>query len=370
MKKSLFIFLMTLICSTGGIIAQSKHFYSPRASAASEVTQKIGITDVTINYSRPQVNVNGQEREGKIYGTPVAHYGYRDAFPTFGSGNAFPWRAGANENTTITFSTDVEIEGNPLAAGTYGLHIVLAEDGNETLIFNKNSAAWGSFFYDEKEDALRVSIRSEAHQFTNILTYDFEEISINHSVVALKWENKKFPFRIDVATDKLVMAKYEAKLDELNDPKEYMAAAQYCLQNKAHYDTGLKWIDQSIALEKSFNSLSVKAGLLYRQDGIDAALSTTDQAAELANQAQLNQMAYQLIQLGKPEKAVEYFTMNVKRNPKDPNVHDSLGDGYKALGEHKKAIKSFKKSLSLNPSQTVKDNSIAQLKELGVDYNE
>ena len=369
MRKSQFIFLILFLLLTDYSIAQSA-FYSPRRSAASKITQKIGITDVTINYSRPQVNANGQERTGKIYGTQVAHYGWQNALPTFGSGNAFPWRAGANENTTIEFSTDVEIEGNALAAGKYGLHLLLSEDGNETLILSKKSDAWGSFFYDEKDVALKVPIQSETTQFTNVLTYDFEEISINHGVVALKWENKKFPFRIDVATDELVMARYAAELDELNDPKEYMAAAQYCLQNSAHYSEGLQWIDQSIALDKNFNSLSVKAGLLYRKNGIDDALSTVDQAAELANQAQLNQIAYQLIQLGKPDKAVEYFTINVKRNPKDPNVHDSLGDGYKALGDHKKAIKSFKKSLSLNPPQNVRDNSIAQLKELGVDYQE
>ena len=364
-----FTLLIACVLFAGNLLAQSQ-FYSPRPSAASEITQKIGITDITINYSRPQVNSNGTDRTGKIYGTQVVHYGYRPAFPTFGSGNEFPWRAGANENTTIEFSTDVQIEGKPLAAGKYGLHMVLSEDGNETLIFNKKSDAWGSFFYDEKDDALRVTIQSEATAFTNILTYDFEEIGINYGVITLKWENKKFPFRVDVDTDKLVMDNYKAKLDELNDPTEYMAAAQYCWQNRAHYEEGLAWIDKSIALDKNFNSLSVKAGLLYRQSGIEAALSTTDEAVEFANKAQLNQMGHQLIQVGAAEKAVEYFAINVKRHPEDANAHDSLGEGYKAIGEKKKAIKSFKKSLSLNPPDNVRDHSIAQLKELGVNIDQ
>ena len=117
------------------------------------VGERIGITDVTINYDRPGV----KGREGKIWGQLV-HAGFIDQ--GFGSSKSAPWRAGANENTTITFSTDVTIEGKPLAAGRYGFFV--AYDPNEsTLVFSKNSTSWGSYFYDEKEDALRVKVKTQ-----------------------------------------------------------------------------------------------------------------------------------------------------------------------------------------------------------------
>src|SRR6187431_661572 len=116
----------------------------------ASVSERIGLTDVTIEYNRPGV----KGREGKIWGQLV-HTGFTDQ--GFGTSKSAPWRAGANENTVIEFSTDVKIEGQPLAAGKYGFFV--AYDANEpTLIFSKNSTSWGSFFYDMKEDALRVKV--------------------------------------------------------------------------------------------------------------------------------------------------------------------------------------------------------------------
>ena len=106
----------------------------PRVSQRGTVSQRIGLTDITITYHRPAVG--GREIWGK-----TVPYGK-------------VWRAGANENTTITFSDDVSVEGKPLAAGTYGLHAIPDKD-QWTVIFSKNSTSWGSFSYDEKEDALR-----------------------------------------------------------------------------------------------------------------------------------------------------------------------------------------------------------------------
>ena len=117
------------------------------------VGERIGLTDVLIEYHRPGV----KGREGKIWGQLV-HAGYTDL--GFGTSKAAPWRAGANENTVIRFSTDVKVEGKDLPAGEYGLFI--AYDANEsTVIFSKNHTSWGSYFYDDKEDALRVKVKPE-----------------------------------------------------------------------------------------------------------------------------------------------------------------------------------------------------------------
>src|SRR3954470_11970461 len=135
-----------------GLFAQGLKTPPSGGNKKAWVGERIGITDVTINYDRPGV----KGREGKIYGTPVVHNGFEDL--GFGSSKAAPWRAGANENTTIEFSTDVKIEGKELAAGKYGFFVAYAPT-ECTVIFSKNSTSWGSFYYDDKEDALRVSVK-------------------------------------------------------------------------------------------------------------------------------------------------------------------------------------------------------------------
>lgn len=121
----------------------------------SVVIQHIGgIAKVTVQYSSPDVtSPSGEDRSGKIWGQLVP-YGLTDL--GFGNGNPAPWRAGSNENTVITFSHDVKIEGQALKAGAYGLHLIAQETGPWTWIFSHNTTQWGSYFYDENEDALRV----------------------------------------------------------------------------------------------------------------------------------------------------------------------------------------------------------------------
>jgi len=135
--------------------AQATELNLPTLSQRAVVTQRIGLTDITIVYHEP--SVGGRELWGKIipYGKV--------------------WRAGANENTTIAFADDVSVEGKPLPAGTYGLHMIPNED-HWTIIFSKNSTSWGSFSYDEKEDALRVDVKPQPAEFREALTYTFDDI--------------------------------------------------------------------------------------------------------------------------------------------------------------------------------------------------
>src|SRR5215467_11291044 len=141
---------LLLLCS----ISFSQLTFSPSGgNKKATVAENIGLTDITIHYSRPHVN----GREGKIWGNLIP-VGYTDQ--GFGSSKAAPWRAGANENTTIEFSTDVKIEGQPLAAGKYAFFV--AYDPNEsTLIFSRNSTSWGSFYYNPDEDVLRVKVKPQ-----------------------------------------------------------------------------------------------------------------------------------------------------------------------------------------------------------------
>src|SRR6201989_1227890 len=155
------------------------------------VSERIGLTDVTLTYDRPAV----KGREGQIWGKLVPE-GYTDQ--GFGTSKAAPWRAGANENTTITFSTDVMIEGKPLPAGKYGFFV--AYGASEcTLIFSHNNSSWGSFFYDPKEDALRVTVKPVAlDKEVERLRYEFVDQKEDAATIALEWEKLSIPFNVKV----------------------------------------------------------------------------------------------------------------------------------------------------------------------------
>ena len=173
---------------------------TPRAaSPAAKVSQTIGISKVTIKYSRPAVN----GREGKIWGQLVP-YGF--TVQGFGNGKPIPWRAGANENTVIHFSDDVKIEGKDLKAGTYGLHMAVYENNEVEVIFSENTTSWGSYWYEESEDALRVKVQSVENAFTERLTYDFTDITPTSTTAVLDWENKRIPFKVEFAVHDLVVA--------------------------------------------------------------------------------------------------------------------------------------------------------------------
>ena len=139
----------------------------PTVSQRASTTQRIGLTDITINYCRPLVGGR------KLWGAEVP-YGK-------------PWRAGANENTTISFTDDVSVEGKALPAGTYGLHMIPTAD-QWTVIFSKNSTSWGSFSYDEKEDALRVTTKAQPAEMQEALLYTFDDVKPDSTTATLRWE--------------------------------------------------------------------------------------------------------------------------------------------------------------------------------------
>lgn len=357
------LMLSVLVLTGGYFTAVAQGVTTPRAaSPAAEVSQTIGISKVTINYSRPAV------KDREIYGTNLVHYGYQNL--GFGTSEAAPWRAGANENTTITFSHDANVEGQSIPAGTYGLFIALNQDGKADIIFSKNSSSWGSYFYDPAEDQLKVTVTTEEIAPTERLTFDFVDIDAQSAVAVLDWEKKRFPFKVGFDVHEIVLANAR---DELRGVKGFTwqgptSAANYCLQNNINLEEGMQWADQAIDNNRNFNTVYVKAGLTKAM-GQDAG-ALYDEAAALASKNQLNFLGYQVMGEGDQEKALGYFKTNLKNNPDDPNMYDSLAECYKNMGEDKEAIKNFKKSLSMNPPANVKANSIKNLNELGVDTSE
>jgi len=344
---------------------QSQTITTPRnASPAAEVSQTIGLSTITVNYSRPKLTTAAEvDRSGQIWGQLVP-YGFTSNF----LGTQMPWRAGANENTVITFSDDVKIEGKNLAAGKYSLHMELFEDGKVTLIFSANTTSWGSYYYNEGEDVLRVDVMSRQTAKTEVLTYDFVDFGKNFTVLSLKWDQKEIPMKIELATDDLIIHNITNELRDLPGFgwQGHLSAAQYTLTNNTHLDQGLVWIDVAVQRNPNFQTQTTKAGILNAMGKTAEANAIFDKLASSGTVAQVNALGYQFLGAKQFDKAIEYFKKNVKNDPTNANGYDSLGDGYKANGEKELAIKNYKKALSLNPAANVKAASEASLKELGV----
>ncbi|MEX0291267.1 MAG: DUF2911 domain-containing protein [Flavobacteriaceae bacterium] len=335
----------------------------PRGSQKAKVSQRIGTTDVTIVYSRPSVN----ERE--IWGKLVP-YGMNNL--GFGTAKESPWRAGANENTVVKFSHDVTVEGQSLKAGKYGLHMVINEGNTATIIFSENHGAWGSYFYEPSEDVLRVDVETGEIPHTELLTFVFDEVDKTSATAALYWEKKRIPFKVEVGVTDIVMADVKNKLQDSPgfNRQSWEQAAAFAMNNGGDLDQAMEWINSAregqFFSQKTFGNTAIKMQILLKMDKKDEALAMVDEAAGMANMNQLNGLSYQLLNMGEHDKALKYFKLNVKNNPTNANVHDSLGEAYKTIGDKKNAIKYLKKSLSLNPPPPVKANSEKLLKELGV----
>ena len=161
------------------------------ASLKASVTQRLGTDcDITIDYSRP--GVKGR----KIWGGLVP-YGMSPG-NEYSKNKPYPWRAGANQNTTIEFKKDVLVEGKPLPAGKYGVHMIPGEK-DWVIIFSKNNAAWGSFTYNEAEDALRVTVKPVKAPHEEWLIFGFDDLAGTSATAYLHWEQLKVPFKIQVA---------------------------------------------------------------------------------------------------------------------------------------------------------------------------
>ncbi|MCC7501376.1 MAG: DUF2911 domain-containing protein [Flavobacteriales bacterium] len=320
----------------------------PVESQAASISQRIGTTDISITYSRPAV-------KGRVIWGEVVPYGQ-------------VWRAGANDNTVVTFSSEMKVEGQVLPAGTYGLHMIPTAT-TWTVIFSKDSRSWGSFFYKPEQDALRVTVDPRPCPATEYLTYDLAPLKASEAELTLRWAQLAVPIRIAVDVDQVVLAHMDDQLKGLSafNWEPWYEAARYCHDAHIAPDKAMKWVDVSIARQPNFENRMLKAEMLTTQGKKAEAEALRKIMIDEATNGQLNTYAYQLLQKGEKAEAVRMFELNAKRHALDPNVHDSLGEGYMTAGNKDAAIKAFKKSLSMNPPDGVKANSIKCLKQLGVD---
>jgi len=341
---------------------------NPRAMIAEEV----GITSITIHYGRPDVN----KREGKIFGDGnLVPYGFSTTnFLT--SKNTSPWRAGANENTTITFEHDVKVEGRDIKAGTYGLHMALAAD-MVTLIFSNQNDAWGSFYYEEKNDALRVNVKPVAlDKNVEWLKYEFIEHKEKYCVIAMQWEKLSVPFKIEVDVDNIVIARLRQQVTSQKgfNSNNMLQAAQYCLNKNINLEEALAWSIRAIngfQGQKSFITLRNLATAYEKLNRIPQADSTMDEALLIATANQYTAYSRQLIGQKRTDKAMEVLKASEKRYGDMFGVNNGLMSGYSAKGDFKNAIKYAEKALVQAPNENTKkqiEGFLVKLKE-GKDIN-
>ena len=312
--------------------AQSAILDLPRPSQHAVLTQRIGITDVTINYHRPLVNGR------KIWGGLVP-YGQ-------------VWRAGANENTTIEFSDPVTIEGKPLPKGTYGLHMIPGE--NEwTVIFSKNSTSWGSFTYDQAEDALRVTVKPQSAELHEALTYDFDNPKPDSSVVTLRWEKLAVPFKVGVNVNEVVAQSLHNQLRGLAQFTWFGwdDAATYLIDNKTNLEEALKYEEDSIQNEERFDNLFTKSRILDALGRKDDATAARNKGLEMAGAIQLHGYGRQLQTQGQQAEAFDIFRVNIKKNPNHWLVHNEMARLACAKGDFDGAVKEMKLAANGAPAQ-------------------
>lgn len=316
----------------------------------ASVSEWIGITHVKIDYNRPGV----KGREGKIWGNLV-HYGFADLH--YGTSKAAPWRAGANENTTIEFSTDVSIDGNLLPAGKYGFFIAMGAE-KATLVFSTYNTAWGSFYYNPKDDALRVDVPvQKLTESVEWLKYEFEDQTENSAVVSLQWEKMKIPFTIAVDLPKLQIASFRKEFNSGGFYRYWQnmhTAANYCLVNNINLEEGLTWADRSITTffgESNFPTLSTYAGLLEKLNRKREADSVMQKAIPMAKPVELLIYGSSLNKMSKHQDAFKIFKINYDKNPKEPYACLGMMMGYYFLDSKKEALKFGEKGkeISIDP---------------------
>ncbi len=283
MKKiALLVGIITLVF-TANLFAQMPVI---RESNRQEISQMVGDSKVSIVYHRP--NVKGRKN---IYGCKST-----DVIPK--GGTTYPclvpygqvWRTGANDNTTVEFSTDVTINGQALPAGKYAF-FAIPEKNEWTLIFNKVNNEWGSFTYKVEQDALRVkAMPMKIRSSRDTLMYEFDSISSNSTKVILSWEKLAVPFTVnvgDIYGRSIIKVREAVKNAKADDVRTLNQAAGFVVNNKiaASYMEAQDWINKSIAIRETYGNLQTKARLFGEMGKVKEAIETGEKAVSVGKAA-------------------------------------------------------------------------------------
>ncbi len=306
----------------------------PQSSPYAQVEQEIGISKIKISYHRPGV------RGRVIWGNVVPIQGQI-------------WRAGANENTVFSFSDDCYLNGKKIRAGEYGFHIAVGENEWE-LIFSKNSTAWGSFFYNQKDDALRLKVTPQTAEFKEWLEYGIENLSDSTADIFLHWEKLKVSFSVKFDVKTITVNSLAHQLEGLAgfSWQGFYEAANYCYEHDCYPELASAWIGRSVSLDRNLANLDLQYRILLKYGGKEESDKVYSEIKELLSQmpeTAVNRYGYQLLSRNLVDEAVRVFEINVKRFPDSWNVYDSLGEAYSRKGEKDKSKEMYVKALKLAP---------------------
>jgi tetratricopeptide (TPR) repeat protein len=298
------------------------------------VSQTVGLTEVSITYDRPAVK--GREVWGKL--VPYDSV----------------WRAGANENTVIAFSSPARVGGRDLPAGRYGVHMIPTPT-DWTVILSRQADAWGSFSYDPKEDAVRLTAVPTEAPFQEALAYTLDDPGTGSVTATMRWEKLAVPFTVEVDHKQVVVDSLRQQLRGLGRFfwQPWAQAAAWCAGNDVNLAEATEWAQSSIAINENFTNLRVKATLLDKQGDAANAASLRRRAFDLATEPDMNAYGYQLLGEGKVDSAIVVFQKNVKDYPRSWNVYDSLGEAYATKGDKRRAAELYTKARALtkDPAQ-------------------
>jgi len=327
------------------------------------VRQGIGLVDVEVTYSSPDVHApNGDDRRGKIWGQLVP-WGYADL--GFGTcGDKCPWRGGANQNTVFRVSHDVVVEGQPLAAGSYGLHFLPGET-EWTVIFSKNSEAWGSFSYDEADDALRVRATPKPHEYREWLTYEFPDRGGDHATLELQWEDLALPIHITVPNiNELYYVRMKHELENYQgfEFRGWLQGARFLLAHQMHPDVAESWariaIEPSFRGERNFTTLAVLAEALRANGKADEAKAAFEQAVDhpIATPTDVYQLARPWLGQGRADEALALFQRASDRFHGEWPLEVGVGRAYAQLGDAQHALEHLRQALAQAPDEPNRAN--------------
>ena len=331
--------------AAAALVAQAPPLRLPDTSPKAQAAQTVGLTELSVTYSRPAVN-------GRAVWGALVPYGQ-------------VWRAGANENTVFTCSTPVTVGGVTLPAGRYGLHM-LPTATEWTVIFSSQSRAWGSYGYDAKEDAARVKVTPTAGEAVNRLAYTFDDPTEAGVTLTLAWEKLRVPVKIAVDTPQVVAASLREQLRGLPQfwPESWSAAAAWCARRGTNLDEALGWANQSLAIRETFAGLRTKALILERKGQPTEAEALRAKALALATEAEVNQLGYQLLAQKQLDEALALFQKNVKDHPGSWNACDSLAEAYALKGDKAQAVAWYQKAKALVKQEDQKARIDGELKKL------
>lgn len=360
---------LSVALSAGAASAQTLTLPPSGDNQKASVTQHIGPVTVTVDYSSPDVHApDGTDRRGRIWGTDVAHYGLANL--GYGTCTECPWRAGANENTVFTTSHDITVEGSRLPAGRYGLHMILGAE-EVSVIFSRDSQAWGSYFYDPSSDALRVTVKPRKNEYREWLTYEFTDRRPDAAVLELQWEELAIPIRVaveDVNSIWLANIRQQIKGAASGDPVALANAARFALRNNMALDEAEQWADRSVnhpwAGQATWQNVSLLARLQEANGKADAAKKSWERAYALASPTDLHRRARELQAEGKTTEAIAVYELNANRNGSVWPTNVGLMRAWSAKGNLRKAAEFGRKAIAQAPDELNRNalrEAVAQL---------